>query len=317
MSHHTDDELLAAVRALPAPRPDELTQRRRRVLLDDAIAADARHRRRRLTPVAAALLATVLAGSASAAVAVAVAWQQRDVVVVAPARELEQPEQRVVRPPTPTPTPTPAPRLEATPSVTPDLALDDVNDPSSPSPSPSPKKRQADGVERLLHDVQRDGTRASRSAWMQHAQRDFAGADARLVQAIDDDDDANHRARLRRTRCETWLRHRRTIEAIDVCRSYCQHHPDDAGARPLAFGAGGVAEELGALDDAIDLYTRAIVLSPLQGQSSADALKARARVHARAGHQDDAAADLRLFLRLRPAARFDDDVRTLAERLGL
>jgi hypothetical protein len=40
-------------------------------------------------------------------------------------------------------------------------------------------------------------------------------------------------------------------------------------------------------------------------------------VHARAGHHDDAAADLRLFLSLRPAAAFDDDVRALADRLGL
>jgi tetratricopeptide (TPR) repeat protein len=152
---------------------------------------------------------------------------------------------------------------------------------------------------------------------MQQAERDFAGTDARLVQAIDDASDNERQARLRRTRCETWLRHRRTVDAIDVCRSYSQHHPNDAGARPLAFGAGGVAEELGALDDAIDLYTRAIILSPLQGQSSADAIKARARVHARAGHHDDAAADLRLFLSLRPAAAFDDDVRALADRLGL
>jgi tetratricopeptide (TPR) repeat protein len=312
MSHHTDDELLAAVRALPAPRPDELTQRRRRATLDDAIAAEVQQRRRRLTPVAAALLVLGLAGSASAAVALAVAWP-RDVDTVA-----------VEHVPAVAPASTPKPHDAAVVVVEPDAAAvlpaasagQDAGDVVVATPAPV-HKRRVDVLDRLLSDVQRDGSRAARTAWMQQAERDFAGTDARLVQAIDDASDNERQARLRRTRCETWLRHRRTVDAIDVCRSYSQHHPNDAGARPLAFGAGGVAEELGALDDAIDLYTRAIILSPLQGQSSADAIKARARVHARAGHHDDAAADLRLFLSLRPAAAFDDDVRALADRLGL
>ena len=124
-------------------------------------------------------------------------------------------------------------------------------------------------------------------------------------------------ARSQRQQCASALLHQRTVAAIDLCRTYSQRHPDDIAAQPLAFGAGGLAEELGRLDDAIDLYTRCIVLAPLHGQSSADALKARARVHAAAGHLDDAAADLRLFLRLRPAAGFDDDVRALARQLGV
>lgn len=313
MSHHTDDELLAAVRALPAPRPDELTQRRRRVQLDDAIAAEAQQRRRRLTPVAAALLMLGLAGSASAAVLVAVSLTRDETVetvadVVVPAIE----PARTAAASAPLAAAVAPPAIEAES----DAPADDVDVEVTAAPVPVPRRR-IDALNRLLNDVQRDGSRAVRLAWMQQAGRDFANTDARLVHAIDDASDHERQARLRRTRCETFLRHRRTADAIDVCRSYCQHHPDDAGARPLAFGAGGVAEELGALDDAIDLYTRSIILSPLQGQSSADAIKARARVHARAGHLDDAAADLRLFLRLRPAAAFDDDVRALADRLGL
>jgi len=131
----------------------------------------------------------------------------------------------------------------------------------------------------------------------------------------DEDDDAV--ARLRRLRCELHLRFGRDAAAMDVCASFIRHHPDDAGARPLAFGAGGLAEELGLLDHAIARYTDAIVLAPLAGQSSADALKARARVHARMGHDDDARADLRVFLSLRPGGAFDDDVTGLATRLGM
>jgi hypothetical protein len=129
--------------------------------------------------------------------------------------------------------------------------------------------------------------------------------------------DGNDGVRARRLRCELQLRFGRTAAALEVCRAYVQQDGDDDGARPLAFGAGGLAEELGLLDDATRFYTNAIVLSPLSGAASYDALKARARVHARAGRVDDARADLRLFMEARSAAALDDDVVGLATRLGL
>ena len=150
------------------------------------------------------------------------------------------------------------------------------------------------------------------------SQRDNAAVDAALADAVGDvDDDQPALARLRRVRCELQLRFGRQALALEVCATFIRHHPDDDGARPLAFGAGGLAEELGLLDQALSRYADAIVLSPLAGQSSADALKARARVHARMGHDDDARADLRVFLGLHPAGAFDDDVTGLAARLGL
>jgi len=138
-----------------------------------------------------------------------------------------------------------------------------------------------------------------------------------IVAAIDAADADDSERRAHRQGCAQALRHQRDVAAIEVCRAFSRHHPDDVAVRPLTFGAGGLAEELGRFDDAIDLYTRSIVIAPFQGQSSADALKARARAHAAAGHDDEAAADLRLFLRQRPAAGFDDDVRALADRLGV
>ena len=42
---------------------------------------------------------------------------------------------------------------------------------------------------------------------------------------------------------------------MDVCAAFIRHHPDNAAARPLAFGAGGLAEELGLLDHAIARYS--------------------------------------------------------------
>lgn len=148
--------------------------------------------------------------------------------------------------------------------------------------------------------------------------RDHAAVDAALVDALGDvDDNQQALARLRRVRCELQLRFGRQAVALEVCATFIRHHPDDDGARPLAFGAGGLAEELGILDQALARYSDAIVLSPLAGQSSADALKARARVHARMGHDEDARADMRVFLGLHPAGAFDDDVIGLVARLGL
>lgn len=311
---------LDVVRALPAPSPSVTQHRRRRAALDDALAADEHARRRprlsRLGSVVAACAVLVVAGPALAALIVTLATTPSP-----------------PPPPPPTTTTPSSPAVEAVPIV-PVVPLAPVVDtivaapPATPAPAPTTttttrRRRPAPRVDEVAVAVAalRDADdRAAATTLSTSARDDFARVDTAIDAAIDaaiasSDDEA--RARLRRVRCELHLRYRRDVGALEVCRAFSQHHPADLAVRPLAFGAGGLAEQLGRFDDAIDLYTRCIVVAPLHGQSSADALKARARVHAAAGHVDDAAADLRLFLRLRPAAGFDDDVRALARRLDV
>ena len=189
------------------------------------------------------------------------------------------------------------------------------------SPNPAPLELSQLTVEALVEEVRvGDPPEAAAREVMLRGRRDAAVLTTfsdRLGSAVDVEMDEGTRTRLLRLRCELTLRYQRDLEAIDACRAFARHAPDDRAARALAFGAGGVAEALGRLDLADEEYTRAIVLSPIHGLSSADALKARARVRAARGNVDEAAADLRLFLREHPAAAFDDDVRRLAGQLGV
>jgi hypothetical protein len=133
---------------------------------------------------------------------------------------------------------------------------------------------------------------------------------------VDDDSvEAGDDARRRwRDRCVSGLRHRRDHDVLDDCRRFGDRFPDDEVARTAAFAAGGLAEELGLLDEAARAYARAIVLSSADGQVG-DALFARARVQAARGELDDARADLGLFLHRVPHAVRRDDVQRLARAL--
>jgi len=270
------DDLFDALRALPPPRPDRTQHQRRRRHLDDAIAADAGRRAARLSPLGI-VVAFVAASAAAAAVVTGVVVARADDVVPVVQQARVASSAPVVA----------APAVEV---VTP------VEAPAVIAPEPPTRAAVDDDDDDDRHDVADAGVTA-------------------IVAAIDAADADDVERREHRQQCARALRHQRDGAAIEVCRDYSRHHPDDVAARPLAFGAGGLAEELGRFDDAIDLYTRCIVMPPLHGESSADALKARARVHAHLGHVDDATADLRLFLRLRPVAALDDDVRALAEQL--
>ncbi|MBM4281079.1 MAG: hypothetical protein FJ137_10070 [Deltaproteobacteria bacterium] len=130
-------------------------------------------------------------------------------------------------------------------------------------------------------------------------------------------DGADDDARALRDRCVAGLRVRRDRAALRDCRAFGQRYPGHEAARALAFGAGGLAEELGALTEAVDAYSRAILLSPLVGATGDDALLARARVHAARGDDDEARADLRIYLRRAPQARDNVEVVRLARALGL
>jgi tetratricopeptide (TPR) repeat protein len=131
------------------------------------------------------------------------------------------------------------------------------------------------------------------------------------------DDGESHVARLLRDRCIEGLRVRRDRAALGDCRTFGQQFPGHPSARALAFGAGGLAEELGALRDAVDAYSRAFLLSPLVGATGDDALLARSRVHAALGDLDEARSDLRIYLHRAPQARQDPEVARLLDALGL
>jgi tetratricopeptide (TPR) repeat protein len=133
----------------------------------------------------------------------------------------------------------------------------------------------------------------------------------------DPQDDAQREARELRDRCVEGLRVRRDRTALDDCRIFGQRFPGHPAARALAFGAGGLAEELGALSSAADAYTRAFLLSPLVGATGDDALLARARVHAALGNVDEARADLRIYLHRAPQTKDSPEVVRLVRILGL
>lgn len=127
-----------------------------------------------------------------------------------------------------------------------------------------------------------------------------------------------------RARCVDGLRWRRDREAFRACWLFGERFADDARAAEVAFAAGGLAEELVALDDAARAYSRAIVLSssnerdaPVLPGVMADALLARARVRAAQGELDDARADLGLFLHAVPGAARRDDVVRLERALRM
>jgi hypothetical protein len=326
-----DDELLRLATDVPQPRATTARLEQHRQAIFDSIAAEQVSRRLTLSPLAAGLVAIVVAGAALAGTAV---MMGRSVPVRPLASEgatdaantADGPD--TARPPpdvdvidlgalvdADAPPPTVAvadeaiepPLVRARPASSKGLTA------TRPRPSPL-----AVDIGSLVSgdDVRAAGGRLGLAFRQDRATVDRAVNDAINTLDLDGaDDDAV--ARLRRLRCELHLRFGREVAAMDVCAAFIRYHPDNAAARPLAFGAGGLAEELGLLDHAIARYSDAIVLAPLAGQSSADALKARARVHARMGHDDDARADLRVFLSLRPAGAYDDDVTGLATRLGL
>jgi tetratricopeptide (TPR) repeat protein len=124
-------------------------------------------------------------------------------------------------------------------------------------------------------------------------------------------------ARALRDRCIDGLRSRRDRAALEDCRVFGQRFPAHASARALAFGAGGLAEELGLPREALAAYSRAVLLSPLVGSASDDALLARARVHAGLGEVDEARADLLIYLHRSPQAAGAADVERLRRALRL
>ncbi|MCC7111609.1 MAG: hypothetical protein IT382_20105 [Deltaproteobacteria bacterium] len=128
----------------------------------------------------------------------------------------------------------------------------------------------------------------------------------------------SRRPEAMRVRCELRLLYRRDRSAVEACRAFSQNVPEHPGARVLSFAAGRVAEdELGELEVAEAEYGRALLLSPVAGLPSTDALLARARVRAARGVLDEARADLRLYLHQEPAGRSDPSVQALMLRLGV
>ncbi len=137
------------------------------------------------------------------------------------------------------------------------------------------------------------------------------------LSAVDDELALIRSTDVMRLRCQHRLLHERDQRAMDACRDFGREHPQDAAARLLSFAAGRLAEDRGDLAWAEEEYSRALLLSPFAGLSGTDALLARARVRSAAGDDDEARADLRLYLHSEPAARREPDVAKLATSLGL
>lgn len=155
-----------------------------------------------------------------------------------------------------------------------------------------------------------DAAAAPLMATLRRAPAAAAEVDAALM--------GSRHAEAMRVRCEVGLLYRRDRAALDACRAFAQQWPEHPGARVLSFAAGRVAEdELGDLAAAEAEYGRAMLLAPLAGLPSTDALLARARVRAARGVLDEARADLRLYLHQEPAAAADPGVRALMVGLAI
>lgn len=331
MSHDpSDDALLALARASARPQPSSADSARLGRAVEAVLDDEDRARRRGVSP-AFVVVAVLCAGAASAGTALLLSTPTK-----APPAPVT----------TSTTAPTRAPAATTTTTVIappPPAAIDDVvvapktKKKAAPKPettattttaTPPTWQEQADALQQrgelkaaaAVAAAALTGNDDPRAAgvilW------GLAGRDPAVIDALDDvlmgfDGDDDALARVLRLGCELRLRHRRDAGAVAACRAFGQRFPGQPAARALAFGAGGLAEELGDLDGAIDEYTRAIVLAPLAGDGGADALFARARVRTRKGDLDEARADLRVYLQRdrRPAATHNDEVQGLARAL--
>lgn len=327
-THLSDDEILGLARATAAPTLSTAESARLVRGFEQALADDAVSRRRAIGPAAAAAAVFFAAAAAAAGTAFLVdAATPTPAPVAAPA----------LRAPAPVPALLPAVSAPVlAPAAVPDVpdvvvtpkkarvraaaSAANGNDPVSNPAAARDDLRAAAGVAAAAVAVGTDARAATVDLW------GLSGRDPAIIDELDVviaaevdkavvDDEAL--ARVMRLSCELRLRHRRDSAAVAACRSFGQRFPGDRAALPLAFAAGGLAEELGDLDDAIDEYTRSIVLAPFMGGSGADGLLARARVRTRLGELDEARADLRLYLQKqrRPAATHDDEVQGLARAL--
>ena len=341
-----DPALLALVRDLPRPAPSVADSKRLARAVDLAVTREQESRARHISP-AWALLAVIVAASASAGV---VALLRAPATPVSAAPPLSQnlrlpgaPRSGVTTTTTPEPVAVAAavvpvaaavPVAGAVPVAVPVAAapLGKSRLPTSAIPKATPTLTWREQAQALVDRGDLLAAAHIYAAAVVHSDdprgaalllRGLVARDASTLDALDplmggiDDEEAL--ARTLRLHCELGLRHRRDAAAVDACRVFGQRFPADAAARVLAFGAGGLAEELGDLRVAIDEYSRSIVLAPLAGASSNEALLGRARVRTRIGDLDEARGDLRVYLQQerRPAGTHSNEVQGLAHALRI
>jgi tetratricopeptide (TPR) repeat protein len=351
-----DEALLAAARASsPTPRPTSATTARRARALEQAIARHAERQHRAIPRRTVAITAFLVAGAASATTALLVGvgderafvapeiapdaapvtstdGTRAHVRAIEPALDVSPTPARALAVAAPSTTSTTAsttstststatstatrPQFGApakkrshadpTPTASPSSAVDDaLSSSTAAAPSLASGASTADDEPAaVVVDVQDVGEDAAHEAVAASVEKDR-------------DDDGVREARVLRDRCIDGLRARRDRGALDDCRVFGQRFPAHPAARALAFGAGGLAEELGMPREAIAAYSRAILLSPLVGSTWDDALLARARLYADVGELDEARADLRIYLHRSPEAIDNADVARLRSALHL
>jgi hypothetical protein len=351
MNRRPDDDaaLLAAAKAASTtPRPTAAQTARRARALERAIAQHALRQRRALPRRTVAAAALLVAGAASATTALLVGAFDDGAAAADDARAAGQvvfgdaPRGRGPSPALATPAGAPglwplAPL--ATDAPAPTSATPQTAGPAAPTADGRPTTKRPVSAAAGAATGPAASARANEAATSTGADAaaGAAGAEATTTSdgtavrgsrprgralldaggALDAGSDDDRAARALRDRCAGGLRARRDRAAIDDCRVFGQRFPGHPAARALAFGAGGLAEELGLPRDAIDAYSRAILLSPLVGAAWDDALLARARVHAEVGDLEQARADLRIYLHRSPAAVGHDDVQRLRRALRL
>ena len=116
--------------------------------------------------------------------------------------------------------------------------------------------------------------------------------------------------------CSWGLRQKRDCEVVLDCVCFGKSHSAHRAVRILSLAAGEVAEKkLRDLNLAIDLYSKAMVLSEYGGLPSTKAMLARARCFAAMGQSDRARTDLSLYLKLEPEAQNRPEVVSLQRKL--
>ncbi|MCC7072433.1 MAG: hypothetical protein IT383_13980 [Deltaproteobacteria bacterium] len=318
-----DDDAVAAAfaEAAAARRPSRFETARAGRDLEGALDRMEARRVRALRPVAAAT-AVVVAGALGVVSGLAMSGEEPNHVAVVDHVGQTSPALTAFDAVATAP---PAAVPPAAPGVPPPVLVLEVPVPPSPLQRPP---RPTHGWRDAVASLQQAGDHAGAARALAVALRSDDDAAAPLLVAMRHAPGALHdvdevlapvqRAEPMRVRCELGLLKRRDRATLEACRAFAQQWPEHPGARVLAFAAGRLAEdELGDLAAAEAEFGRAILLAPLAGLPSTDALLARARVRASLGVLDEARSDLRLYLHQEPAAASEPSVRALMVRLDL
>jgi tetratricopeptide (TPR) repeat protein len=143
-------------------------------------------------------------------------------------------------------------------------------------------------------------------------------SEAEVMKRVADDPSIRDSAEGMRLLCSWKLRINPGLDAVNTCAEFAQKHPKHPAMRIHVLAAGRVAEsQIGDCELAIKQYTKAILVSQYAGISSTEAIFSRARCLAKMGREQEARADLQMYLHIEKTAVWRREVAELMQTLGV